>query len=967
MNQEVPVRHQRWVLLGIILFAFGLRVIPLARNELWFDEALSAIIAGKGWTEIVSYTLSTPFEHPPFYYLLLNTWTRTVGDSEFVLRFFSSFWGVLLVPLLYRFVSGWGGRGAGLLAAFVAALSTVHIEQSQNVRMYTLVPVLGVLLLLCFFQALATRQRRWWVGFLLVALVGITTHYFFALLLLVPLAFLLLSGPRYRRLVLLLLGAQAVCVLLVVAWFALSPGFREATQQVLAGEGGGVSSLEQRVSHIFDSVVLKKPIIGHLALAGIALLGLTLWPLPAPPSSHPVSLVGSRRFVVIWLLVPWLAALAIPYWLQYRHLSYVWPALYALVASGLLALRSEGRYLLWIGLLIVLVTPAFGLYAEGQEERFEFGRIMSYIEGHSLPGDTVVMNQPAFWPFEEYYATGDLAVKYVPQNGGGPASQTIEEQMWDLVDENSRIWLGPVGAWTADPASRVDRWLATHAFQAEKVWFPGSGSAALYYTQDQLEPLEVNVPVEWDNGMQLVAAQGSDLSLPPPDAIRLAFTWQANTRLDALYAVSVWLVDQRGQVWAHRRSEPCSGRCPTDAWQPGVAVKDQHALRIPAGTPPGTYRLQLSISAVGDQREILAAGSGGRLDLGQVQVLPTQQIGRFAIEAADPEAAVQQSLEADFGDRIRLLGFHLDRSEVSAGGAATLELHWQAKNQPDTDYALLLELVSSEGDVAAVWEGSPAADFAPTGGWRAGEYLRGVHTLSIPSQTAPGDYVLQLALLDETGQVLPITGSAERTVLGGLLHWSAPVQGGNLDLAELHVTEAPDRARNFDLPEVSEPLRYELGEEVVLLGYDLDESAAHPGGRIVLTLYWQAKGPTDRPYKVFTHLSNGGPLPVAQHDSPPGGGCCPTDTWVAGEIVVDQHVIPLGANLLPGTFRLVAGMYHEPTGQRLRVVDEQGRTTGGGEIPIAEVVVRPLNTPVPTAIADSLDFEIFLPVVAGGQ
>jgi hypothetical protein len=159
------------------------------------------------------------------------------------------------------------------------------------------------------------------------------------------------------------------------------------------------------------------------------------------------------------------------------------------------------------------------------------------------------------------------------------------------------------------------------------------------------------------------------------------------------------------------------------------------------------------------------------------------------------------------------------------------------------------------------------------------------------------------------------------------------------------------------------PARYQLGQQVELMGYDLDTASAQPGGQIGLTLYWQARGATDRPYKVFTHLSQDGLLPLAQHDGMPGEGCCPPDTWVQGEVVVDRHVIPLAADLVPGTYRLTAGMYHEATGERLPVTTAQGGALGDGQIPVAEVRILPRSTPMPTPVLPEMEFRIYLPLM----
>jgi hypothetical protein len=115
--------------------------------------------------------------------------------------------------------------------------------------------------------------------------------------------------------------------------------------------------------------------------------------------------------------------------------------------------------------------------------------------------------------------------------------------------------------------------------------------------------------------------------------------------------------------------------------------------------------------------------------------------------------------------------------------------------------------------------------------------------------------------------------------------------------------------------------------------------------------------------KVFVHLTEDLLRPLAQDDGLPGAGCCSTDTWVNGEVVVDPHVIPLPTDLRPGNYRLLVGMYHEASGQRLPVLDDQGNELAQDYISIAKVAVRPSSTPTPRPLRPELSNWVYLPLV----
>ncbi|MCA9971390.1 MAG: hypothetical protein KC425_14290, partial [Anaerolineales bacterium] len=130
------------------------------------------------------------------------------------------------------------------------------------------------------------------------------------------------------------------------------------------------------------------------------------------------------------------------------------------------------------------------------------------------------------------------------------------------------------------------------------------------------------------------------------------------------------------------------------------------------------------------------------------------------------------------------------------------------------------------------------------------------------------------------------------------------------------------------------PLQATLGDGAVrLLGYDVDDARAEPGGQVTVVLVWEALKPLEQNYQVFTHLYDG--TLWAQHDGAPECGIMPTTRWEPGQIIVDPHVIDLPAEMPRGEMPLLVGMYGLISGERLRVQE-----TGADVVPLAPVRVR---------------------------
>ena len=112
-----------------------------------------------------------------------------------------------------------------------------------------------------------------------------------------------------------------------------------------------------------------------------------------------------------------------------------------------------------------------------------------------------------------------------------------------------------------------------------------------------------------------------------------------------------------------------------------------------------------------------------------------------------------------------------------------------------------------------------------------------------------------------------------------------------------------------------------LEDGPTFLGYQLDSEPHISGDDLSLTLYWRTENPLADDYTIFVQLLDGEGRLVAQHDGQPIHGHFPTSHWPPGEVISDRISIPLPADLPPGTYSLIAGMYTWPALARLNVVD----------------------------------------------
>ncbi len=136
-----------------------------------------------------------------------------------------------------------------------------------------------------------------------------------------------------------------------------------------------------------------------------------------------------------------------------------------------------------------------------------------------------------------------------------------------------------------------------------------------------------------------------------------------------------------------------------------------------------------------------------------------------------------------------------------------------------------------------------------------------------------------------------------------------------------------------------DPRIVQVKDEATLLGYDVDDTWATPGGVLLLTLHWQADRNLIFSYKVFAHVADGDRT-LAQADSEPGCGELPTNRWIGGDRVIDRHAIFLPADMPPGDYSLQVGVYEARTDLRMDVLDSAGNPAGNSLL-LNGVTVRP--------------------------
>ncbi len=978
-----------------VLLAFALRLYRLGYQSIWYDEGVSIYLAQKSLVALTAHTAGDI--HPPFYYYLLHFWLKAAGSSEFAVAFLSLAFGLLLVPLVYRLGRYLYNPRVGTLAAFLVAISPYNLWYSQEMRMYTLGALLGLISLYSSLRLLARPKGRvYWAGYVLSATLGLYTLYYFAFLLVFLNLFVLgwwlwarrqKGGTLLRHWVL----AQLAVFLLYLPWLPIAvhqavdppvPPWRAFTPfwRVMVESWSALAlgqSVEPRtvwpvlvtIAIVYSlgavyagarSKAQESPLglAKHLSEKSVVTTGVV------PKAAKAAT---TNIFCILWgyTFVPVLAIYLASLWTPLFHVRYVFtysPAFYVLLAAGLAWLGERWRPGLGLALGLIVAASAYSIYNFYFDPRYaadDHRTAVKYIADRWRPGDAILINAGYTYPAFLYYYDEPISwrgrlVDYEGRAGGaGP----VVLQTGSIGGAPSLGWGNPQSDFypttEGETAQALERVFARHprlwVFRIyDTVTDPG-GFIRSWLDEHGLKFDELLVGGE--SGLRVqgyLTHRGPDYAPPP-----------LGQPLNVSLGGRVTLLGCEEESASVIAGEPLDV---TVYWRPEERLSVDYHLFY------GLFDGQGRLWAQGDETPIGSLYRPSRWATGEVVRNPlrltvpigtppgeyTFQVGMYNprtsqwLEVEDPSLAVQ-------GVRVRL-------STVQVRKPSSWPELPVMQYRVGVNFSDRVELLGYNLPVLAVVSGGviPFDLF-----WRS-------------TEDSPGDYVVFTQLVDGEGRIVvaqesvPVEGGYPTTL------WSrgeivrdrhelvvaAGVPGGEYRLAVgLYHAASGERLRirrglfsagslftlgtvtvqgrpvTFDRPQgIQHPTEARLGEHVALIGYDLSAEGASPGGTLTLTLYWQALGPMSRSYKVFTHLVGPDGEIWGQKDSLPGEGSLPTLGWVRGEYLVDSYQILIKPEAPEGEYVIEVGMYEESTGTRLPAFDAQGQAMGDkivlGKVPV---------------------------------
>jgi hypothetical protein len=237
----------------------------------------------------------------------------------------------------------------------------------------------------------------------------------------------------------------------------------------------------------------------------------------------------------------------------------------------------------------------------------------------------------------------------------------------------------------------------------------------------------------------LLGYDSGDRAYRAGDVILQDGYWRAVRWPRREFALSLKLVDQRGEVWATREFSP-AGDYAVRQWVKGEVVRGQYRFRIPAHVPAGQYTLYLTPEGAGPYRDLWPWKK--RVALNTFVVHPSTDERSFDIPP------MQYKLDRNLDDRVVLLGYDLEAKTVRPGSVVSCTLYWRALQDMNQNYTVFNHLVAADGQTWGQWDNQPQRGTLPTTRWSPGQVVADAYQIPVAGDAPAGSLELRVGMYD---------------------------------------------------------------------------------------------------------------------------------------------------------------------------------------------------------------------------
>lgn len=422
----------------ILLLGLGLRIYKLGERSLWFDEATFVNFKPESLLKSLQYLWAcilsgrASIDSAIVYNVFALFWSE-IAKNEFMLRIPSVIFGIFSIFVVYRLGKSLFSREAGLISAFMLAISPFHIYYSQEFRMFSLISFLTLLSVYFLRKFMETGKTSNISGYIISHLLNIYVNILTSVYLFAEIIFFLMYRRKYSALLKKWLIAHAIISFFLIP-AALSAFIRlKYLNRMIQISNPNIFDEYVSIKPSMDSIMvpiftLKNFFAGYNATfmfwlcTFIILLTLILW-----------GIIKSRRREETYLCL--ICSLA-PFFILYLFRRFIYadryliPSsifLYLIAVNGLLHIKKAYQIII-VMLLLVLFSFSLNNYYHdvlpitpevqrvGVHARKDFRGAVRYIAQNAQDGDIVFHTcHNTLMPFKYYFRKDEALNTKIPE------------------------------------------------------------------------------------------------------------------------------------------------------------------------------------------------------------------------------------------------------------------------------------------------------------------------------------------------------------------------------------------------------------------------------------------------------------------------------------------------------------------------------------------------------------------------
>ena len=244
-----------------------------------------------------------------------------------------------------------------------------------------------------------------------------------------------------------------------------------------------------------------------------------------------------------------------------------------------------------------------------------------------------------------------------------------------------------------------------------------------------------------DDEMSLVGYRLSQELVEPGDRILITLYWRPNRWLRREYIQSIHALERPTFRSIAQYDTPRNDRYPTDAWIPGLVVREVLPLTLPGESDiPASYPLSLEFW---HRDERLVVIDSDHSQLNESTIL----LDQVTVYSGTPDLEPTVDVSYRFGSALLFSGYDLPDAG-NAGDAIDVSFWWEAVEDVRTQLTQFVHLFHVTSETFYTFDRRPFADRFPTENWRAGLQMLDHWEIELPLDIPTGEYHVHTGLYD---------------------------------------------------------------------------------------------------------------------------------------------------------------------------------------------------------------------------